>query len=329
LIFYITVTEMEQLPSYGENVIVLILGDEFYRVPKYAHKVAAIFKCYGTRQVHQQFALYGPALQVSYLKLLMLGQFLRNLIYRLPAKISYRLRKTSRVLFGKGKVTPIYDIPPGYFNSEDLEIKPIAERAHAVFFDGSVIQHRYPIWSLRYWTKTPKALCRKQMVLHLQRFKQQHPEFEVKLSTTFEFAAQSSGAEPTSYSQNMMNTKVCLVPRGTTLESYRFFEAMRYGCVIITEVLPPRWFYEGAPVLQIGSWQNLEPVLKKLLDNERLLEDLHQRTLAWWETRCSEQAIGQYIAEKVSVVLFAQSFFQGSKSHSSVRRWHRRLRAQT
>jgi hypothetical protein len=77
---------------------------------------------------------------------------------------------------------------------------------------------------------------------------------------------------------------------------------MRYGCVIIVEYLPSRWFYNGAPVIQIGSWQNLEPVLNKLLNNPVLLQTLHQQTLDWWETKCSEKVVGKYMASEINAL---------------------------
>ena len=51
LVFYITWDEINELPTYGDNVVVLILGDEWYRIPKYVNKVGAIFKCVGTKAI--------------------------------------------------------------------------------------------------------------------------------------------------------------------------------------------------------------------------------------------------------------------------------------
>lgn len=301
LVFYATMTEMKEMPSYGENVFVLILGDEFYRIPDYIDKVGGVFKCYGTRQIREQLNLYRPLLKPSYFKFLVLGQSVKNFAHRFARKIRYRLKKFKSLFLGKSKIVPIYDIPPGYLNSENLPIKPIQDRTCDVFFDGSVVQHQYPIWSLRYWSKTPKAHSREEMVVNLKRFKDKNPQFQVHLALVAGFAGASYTPQST-YSQNLMNAKICLAPRGTTLETYRLFEAMRYGCVIIVESLPSRWFYNGAPIIQIGSWQNLEPVLTKLLNNPMLLQSLHQQTLDWWETKCSGKIVGKYIADEINAL---------------------------
>ncbi len=299
LVFYVTMVEMKELPSYGENVFVLILGDEFYRIPDYVNKVGGIFKCYGTHQVREQISLYRPFLRLSYFKFLVLSQSIKNLGYRLAKKVRRRLKRLGTLLLAKQHITPIYDIPPGYFNSENLPIKPIHDRTCDVFFDGSIVQYVYPVWSLRYWSKTPKAHSREQMASNLQQFQANHPEFRVNLSVAVGFVGSKNAAQ-TTYSQDMMNTKICLAPRGTTLETYRLMEAMRYGCVIVAESLPSRWFYDGAPIVQIGNWQNLDRVLTKLLNDPELLQTLHEQTLAWWETKCSEKVVGRFIADQIN-----------------------------
>ncbi|PSR19831.1 exostosin family protein [filamentous cyanobacterium CCP3] len=301
LIFYVTMIEMKEMPSYGENVFVLILGDEFYRIPDYIDKVGGVFKCYGTRQIREQLNLYRPLLKPSYLKFLLLGQSAKNFAHRFAKKTRYRLKKIKSLLLGKSKIIPIYDIPPGYLNSKDLPIEPMQDRTCDVFFDGSVVQHQYPVWSLRYWSKTPKAQSREEMVANLKQFKDKNPQFQVHLALVDGFAGFNYTPENT-YSQNLMNAKICLAPRGTTLETYRLFEAMRYGCVIIAESLPSRWFYNGAPIIQIGSWQNLGPVLTKLLNNPMLLQSIHQQTLDWWETKCCGRVVGKYIADEINAL---------------------------
>ncbi|HZG38634.1 MAG TPA: hypothetical protein VEZ50_08125 [Nodosilinea sp.] len=303
LIFYVTMTDIKELPSYGENVFVLVLGDEFYRIPDYVDKVGGIFKCYGTHQIREQLNLYRPLLKLSYFKVLVLGQSVKNLAYRLAKKVWHRLKRFEILLFDRAQVASIYDIPPGYCNSENLPIKPILDRRCDVFFDGSIIQHVYPMWSLRYWSKTPKAYSRQEMATYLERFKTNNPQFQVDFAVSVGYVGAPKNGQ-SSYSRDLMNAKICLAPRGTTLETYRLMEAMRYGCVIIVESLPSRWFYNGAPIIQIGSWQNLEPVLTSLLSDPQLLQTLHEQTLEWWESKCSEKAVGRFITDQINALRF-------------------------
>ncbi|MBK1989328.1 glycosyltransferase family 1 protein [Sphaerospermopsis aphanizomenoides BCCUSP55] len=294
LVFYITWNEIDELPSYGQNVVVFVLGDEWYRIPKYAHKVKAVFKCLGTR------AILGcnPLLHPSLLNLMTLVQFLRILVVGVPGWVNYHWHKFLSLVFNQEKIPPIYDIPLGYNNSKNLPIKNIEDRLYDTYFSGSVIHKQYPVWSLKSWLGTPKTLSRKLMLSTLNKFKEQYPEFKVELSTTGGYHNRTSEDER-NYCEIMMDTKICLVPRGTSFETTRLFEGMKYGCILVTEALPSRWYLDGAPVIQIQDWQELPEILKNLLENKELLLEMHHKSLNWWQDKCSEAIVGDYIIEKL------------------------------
>lgn len=96
-----------------------------------------------------------------------------------------------------------------------------------------------------------------------------------------------------------MDARICLAPRGTNAETYRFFEGLRYGCVVVTERLPPTGFYAGAPAIVVDRWRELPDLLESLLDAPAELRRRHRRSLAWWRDRCSEAATGALMAERV------------------------------
>jgi hypothetical protein len=98
------------------------------------------------------------------------------------------------------------------------------------------------------------------------------------------------------YTEIMADTKIALAPRGSSVETYRFFEAMRQGCVVICDRLPPHWFYVGCPAIQIDDWSNLEAEVNALSADPERLTDLHRRSLAWWDEKLSERAVAQVIA---------------------------------
>jgi hypothetical protein len=301
LVFYITWDQIDELPSYGKNVVVIILGDEWYRIPKYPHKVGAIFKCIGTHPILG----CNPFLKPSYLNILTLIQFLRILTFRLPGLLNYNFHKLKSLLFGTVKVAPIYEIPLGYNNSKDLPIKDIEERLYDAYFSGSVMHVPYSLWSLKRWLGTPKTLARQLMVASLSNFKKKHPNFNVELAITPGYHARTS-KDANSYPETMMNTKICLVPRGTSFETTRLFEGMKYGCIVVTEALPSRWYLDGSPAIQIKDWQDLEAILEKLLKNKQLMEKIHQDSLDWWNTKCSEVVVGDYIASSLNILLQGQ-----------------------
>jgi hypothetical protein len=295
--FYIVFDRLDELPTYGQNVVVVVAADEWYRIPKYIHRVGAIFKCIGTNPILG----CNPFSRPSLLSLLTLIQFLRLLLVRIPGVVNYQFHKLKDLLLGTNSVAPILDIPLGYVNSKDLSIKKIQERLYDTYFSGSVTHVEYPIWSFKRWLGTPKMLSRSQMVANIEELKQQRPDLKLEIDLTNNFHSRTIEQEKT-YSEIMMDTKICLVPRGTSFETTRLFEAMRYGSVIITEALPSRWYLDGAPIIQVKNWRQLQAILQTLLDNPDLVEELHQETLHWWEMKCSEAVIGRYFATQLNVI---------------------------
>jgi hypothetical protein len=296
LVFYFTWSNVDELPSYGPNVVAVVAGDEWCRTPKYVDKVKAIFKCLATRP------LLGcnPFLKPSYLNFLTLVQFGRIWLIRLPYLSKYLFSMVKALQPNAAKIAPIFAIPQGYGGGYlELPIKEIDKRQYDIFFAGSIEHGNYPILSLRHWLDNPKSLSRKAMISSIKIVKIKYPALRAELAVTSSFGA-NFYSDQEDYCKVMMDTKVCLVPRGTSWETLRFYEGLKYGCILITETLPAHWFYENAPIIQIADWSELEIVLPRLLENKALMLEKHQESLNWWKTKCSEAIVGDYMAEKLN-----------------------------
>lgn len=298
---------LDRLPSVGPNVIAVVMGDEWSRVPAYANQVAATFKCYGTSLPLGSKSPWRP----SYLNMLLWTKYLRTQVRRLPSLLRHAATTLSWRIKKNQDRPPIYDFPLGYGNQMDLPLRPLPERPYDLFFAGSVEHAQYPFWSPKYWIQSPKAVSRHRMIEEMGKLARRDPSIEIKLSTTSEFAwnavfynkPNTEGLlDARTYSEHMMNAKICLVPRGTSLETFRFFEALRYGCILITEPLPDRWFYDGAPVIEIEDWSTLITTIKDLLASPKQLQLLHEASLNWWNRVCSEEAVGRFMANKINAL---------------------------
>jgi hypothetical protein len=302
LTFYLT-WKLDELPSYGDNVIALVMGDEWCRIPRYVHNVLATFKCYGTQLTmgidwfHQPFVL----------NLLLCIKYLRTILMRLPGRLRYAVRGL-KYRFQRAHSAPLYDLPLGYGNQLDLPLLPISKRSHDIFFAGSIKHSNHPAWQPQHWLRSPKDVSRQRMVDQLTKLDQSDSSIDIRLVTSSAFAlnalfynteATADMLDEQAYSEQLMNSKICLVPRGTSLETFRFYEALRYGCVPITEHLPDRWFYTGAPVIELKDWSHLSSVVKVLLDNPHRLQEYHEAGVRWWREVCSEEVVGNYIASRV------------------------------
>ena len=107
------------------------------------------------------------------------------------------------------------------------------------------------------------------------------------------------GLPRSDYSRIMSQTKIALCPEGQTSdESFRYFEALAAGCVVLTTPKPDVWFYQGAPHIETTSWSDLERHLTNLLCQETVLETLSRRSLEWWN-RCCPEAVGAYMRMEI------------------------------
>jgi hypothetical protein len=281
----------DRLPAYGDRVVAVVLGDEVGRIPRYVGRVRAVFKCYGTRPVLGAGPVRNPGLTGS----LELAQYALRWLRWLPGGAAHARLVGRRRLRGEAPPPAVNVIPVGTFNQIELPVVPIEERGTDVFFAGSV-QHGP---SLLHRLGSPKPRARRKMLAALERLRVSRPDLRTDLRLTPSFKA-SAAAAPAENSRALMNAKVSLAPRGTSLETFRVFEALRFGCVVIGDRLPRHWFYDGAPVIQLNRWGELERALVPMLDDGVELRRRHERALAWWRERCSEAAVGRFMAERLN-----------------------------
>jgi len=266
------------------DAVVILVGDERHQTPSYRRQVKAIFKTGGVRR---------PAL----------GETLR-----LPASIGWRvlLRDARNSLtalqrrwtYGSpGKrAAPLYELPLGYFTLRERPPLPIHERPVDVFFAGALAA---PGWTLR-----ASVATRRQMAEALAAAAKALPQYRIESL----LAAPTSGERltPETYSQALASAKIALAPHGNFEETFRLFEAAKLGCVIVSETLPKRWYYQGCPVVSIPKWSLLPRVLSDLLADDAKLAQISHRTRQWWEITLSEPAVANYVVQRLANLNTAQ-----------------------
>jgi hypothetical protein len=263
---------LDRFDERFNDAVVLLIGDEMYQTPSYAWKVRAIFKTGGTRRNS-----LGRTLQLPW------GIAWRNLLRDARNDWVAKRRRA-----GRG-AAPTYDLPLGYHKLVDVPAVPFDQRTTDVFFAGALASSRR--FELR-----PSIAARRQMMRAIGRASAQLPGLKFDCS----LQPRVGKFTPAEYSRNLMNAKIVLCPRGNFDETFRFFEAARSGCVIVTEPLPERWYYDGAPVVQLRGWSELSAKLAGLFEDRARLSDLSQQTRTWWENVVSEPAVARYMAAKLA-----------------------------
>lgn len=263
-----------------EGAIVLLVGEEQYQIPWYRHRVRAIFKAGGLRpnSIRQTWRL---PLSIASRCLL---RDARNACILLRRLLQYGSP-------GKG-TAPLYEIPLGYFALVECDPPPIEERPVAVFFGGSL--------NARGWSLRPSVAARRQMAAAVVTACREMPQCRIESASQWRAPGAGRSLGPAAYTQALANAKVALAPRGNIDETYRLFEAARLGCVVVSEPLPPRWYYQNCPAVILRSWSELPGILKGLLSEPERLKDLSARGRHWWDSTVSELSIARFIAERVT-----------------------------
>jgi len=275
---------VDELPSYGDDVVAVIRSDEECWLPPYLNKVRYVFKTYGFKPwCGASPSERSPA---SVLKCARdWGRWSwRYLLYLSESGFSQRPGQRKMV------------VPLGYARQTDLPGKPFQSRRYPVGFLGSIENRDYSKFSPKRLVASPKVIARSRMAASLERMAAAAPE-AVFYGTTASFTESTMTGAGDRYTEIMADTKIALSPRGSSVETYRFFEAMRQGCVVICDRLPPHWFYAGCPAIEIDDWRDLDAVVSPLLAEPDHLMDLHRRSLSWWDEKLSERAVARLIAK--------------------------------
>ena len=261
-----------------KDAVILLVGDEQYQTPSYQRHVRAIFKTGGIRPnpVRDTLRLPWP---IAWRALL-----------RDARNSGTRIKRWWRH-GSPGKVRmPMGEIPLGYFQLRDAGPAPVDQRPVDVFFAG--------VQADSGWTLRASVAARKQMAAGLAAAQAALPQYRIESL----LAAFTSGKRlgPEAYTQALANAKIALAPRGNFDETFRLFEAAKLGCVIVSDPLPQRWYYQGCPVVSIPKWSVLPGVLKGLLTDPAKLAESSLRTRQWWDSTLSEAAVANFIVRRLA-----------------------------
>jgi len=289
------------LPSTGDDVVAFLLNDAWFRRPTYLGAVLAVAR----QSSGTPWFPVGTVWPPRPLAVAALANHLRILLTRVKFHHESEA-EAARKGWPSPRTGALLDIPLGYHKQPELPVTPFVERGTDVYFGGSVVHDtsRGAWWKRlgKRYLGNPKSLYRTAMVAALERWRDGRPERTVRLTLTGDFHSVDADAA-TSYGDHMMDCRVALAPRGTSLESYRVFEGWRYGCVVVADAGGPQPFYQGAPLVLVRSWDHLADVLDELFADPERMQRLHEASLEWWRSVCSGEAVGRRLSDQLAALV--------------------------
>lgn len=299
LTFYLVWDAAEGLPAPGPGAVVVgVIPESWQAVSRWTDRVAVSFQAGGRRpRLHAAPSSVGlvPSTTARILRARQMAREMASAAGRLAGR-----RRTAR------RPAPVFDVPLGYHSRPSAEPLPILERPIDLSFAGS-ISHWQGRWGrLQERLGAPKVRCRREMLQAVGRLRRNRPDLAVSTRVTGSFAESSPFHGPPAeghadeYWRLLSETKLCLVPGGTYECTYRHFEAMRSGCVIVTDTHPSGTYLRGAGTIALSRWDDLERAVLPVLDDDAELERLGRASLECWRKRCSEEAVGRFMAERLN-----------------------------
>jgi hypothetical protein len=219
-----------------------------------------------------------------------------------PSRLSGSYFAIFKAYIGQSKLKGnIFPFPLGYVKGVPLfKVEPIARRKVSVFFRGNLNTNRIDFY---------RSLFRLFGLLPAQRFLRHKYYRKLLLWLRSDFSSEipdsilvfndgfKRGFSPETYGCVLADSKIVLSPKGfNSTECFRIYEAMRAGCVIISEKLPDVIFYKGSPVIQVDDWGEGVKRAKELMQDKEELQRLQLETVAWWNLKCSEKATAIYMS---------------------------------
>ena len=179
----------------------------------------------------------------------------------------------------------VYSFPLGYNQKHTLhENNPITERSIDVFFSGHMHSNN------RYESMTPVISYFKNIPKNMR------PKLDINISRGF-----NTGLAGKEYSQRLHNSKIAICPHGNvSVETFRHYEAMRSGCVVVSPKLPAVEIYKDSNVVQVDNWQvDAGPVIMDLLKHGNKLNSMQHSIQKDWDNTLCEKAAANLVLSKL------------------------------
>jgi len=111
----------------------------------------------------------------------------------------------------------------------------------------------------------------------------------------------NNGLDEEDYNFILKNTKIALCPRGwVNTETFRLYESMKWGCVVISEELPERSYYKDIPIIKVKDWNEGIKIANKLINDTTELERLSEKNIEFYKNNLSPEATVELVIQTIT-----------------------------
>ncbi len=279
--------ELIEYPYYSKILINLknLLKDEFFR-----------YKFFIYSKIIQKISIEDYDLVPNNRNEKLIIFFISDETGEIPKELADKSKIVFKALLKQNNFNNIYYFPLGYGNGQLKQIKPINQRSNNVFFIGQLGRSRIDLYKELLGFKFVPDIILLALKKNLPRdFSNAYKSSFIKFTTGF-----GKGLTTDEYNNILYDSKIVICPYGAvTPETFRHYEAMRAGCIVITLKMPPVFPFEYAPIIQLENWGQLKTTISNLIDNPYKMQKMHEDVLSWWNDKCSEESVARYLYEKI------------------------------
>ena len=195
----------------------------------------------------------------------------------------------------------IFPFPLGHINGvnfSDAQILPVSQRQTDFFFCGNLNRNRIDFFKqFTNIKRAPSFIL--QLIIKSNFIKEKAIEWGntrtannfIQFTTAFK-----RGLPVDEYNKKLLDSKIVFCPAGfNSKETFRHFEALSAGCIVISEKLPDTCLYQNAPIIQIGNWKEGVQIANSLINKPGEMLRLQNDSIKFYNHNYSPKAVAEFI----------------------------------
>lgn len=196
----------------------------------------------------------------------------------------------------------IYTNPLGYVNEFEKYSKGNKIKCNNLFFSGNLNKYRIEIYELFAYRKYRFLRMFRMKFGSLAKllfFRMKIRNLSIQQEKTFIFFSNGfkSGLAYPEYVKQLGNSRFVLCPKGfQSNETFRHIEALHFGCIVISGVMPDVSIYNNHPFITYKNVQELDIVLNNIKTHKYDEKDLVTRHIAFYKQKLSIESASSYIS---------------------------------